>query len=304
MTDTASVETEAAEEAAKSEAAAALAAGESEDNDAAAAAESEAGGAEDAQTDDDKAIEVEARAMGWKPEEDFDASYRGKDRQFVDAKTFVERGRNQMPILRERLERQTQEIGELKKVVKDFRGYTDGLDKRMYAEARRQILREQSEAFKKEDEDAFEKSQKDLTDLDKEQAEAREKAPPAADAQTADPAADPAFVAWKAENPWYGKNARMTMFADNAAKAVSGLSQDDYYAALSEAVREEFPGQFGNQRRRQTTRVEGGGTRTSAQRNEHSYANLPSDSKKACDRMVGEKLLTKEEYVKNYKWDE
>src|ERR1035437_8659239 len=62
---------------------------------------------------DPMTVEKEASAMGWVPEE----SYKGDKANWVDADTFVEKGRHVLPILRKNNERLLGELGNVKNDV-------------------------------------------------------------------------------------------------------------------------------------------------------------------------------------------
>lgn len=62
----------------------------------------------DTGTPDIAAIETEAKALGWSPKE----NWRGNEADWVDAETFVERGRQVMPLLKKNNERLTGKLTE------------------------------------------------------------------------------------------------------------------------------------------------------------------------------------------------
>lgn len=59
------------------------------------------------------AVEVEAKALGWAPKE----AWRGNEADWVDAETFVERGRQVMPLLKENNKRLTSKLTETEQRV-------------------------------------------------------------------------------------------------------------------------------------------------------------------------------------------
>src|SRR3990172_12212288 len=60
-----------------------------------------------AETDE---VEKEARQLGWTPKEE----WKGNPEKWIDAKAFVERGQEIMPILRSNNKRLQQEVSELR----------------------------------------------------------------------------------------------------------------------------------------------------------------------------------------------
>lgn len=59
------------------------------------------------------AIETEAKALGWSPKE----NWRGNEADWVDAQTFVERGRQVMPLLKKNNERLTSKLTETEQAL-------------------------------------------------------------------------------------------------------------------------------------------------------------------------------------------
>ena len=86
--------------------------------------------------------ESEARSQGWVPQEEF----RGKEDDWVDAETFVRRGKEIMPILRKNNEKLLKELAEAKKAAeeareaaKEFREFQKELTERKVKELSTQI---------------------------------------------------------------------------------------------------------------------------------------------------------------------
>src|SRR3990167_10980336 len=90
-------------------------------------------------------FEPRAKRMGWVPEDQF----RGEKSRWVDAKTFVEKGENELPILRERLRRADEglkELGEVKETLKNFQGYMTKVEERAFVRAKAEIESKRQEA--------------------------------------------------------------------------------------------------------------------------------------------------------------
>ena len=62
-------------------------------------------------------FEGEARAQGWVPQEEF----RGRENDWVDAETFVKRGREILPIVRKNNEKLLKELKEARAIAEEAR---------------------------------------------------------------------------------------------------------------------------------------------------------------------------------------
>ena len=117
-------------------------------------------------------VESEAKAMGWVPQEEF----RGDVEKHVDAKTFLERGQNYLPIVRkerDEYKRELQEVkgqmGEMKKTFEEFstfhRNTVERTERQAYEKALADINARQKEAVANADVDEWEQLEKEKSDL-------------------------------------------------------------------------------------------------------------------------------------------
>jgi len=93
---------------------------------------------------------------------------------------------------------------------------------------------------------------------------------------------------------------------ENLRMEFPGLKGQAFLDKLDEVLVEEFPNKFGTKKQSSSgnSRVESGSGRQSrANGGGHSYENLPSDAKTACDRFVKQKLMTREQYVQDFDWN-
>lgn len=162
-------------------------------------------------------IEKEARSMGWRPESEWD----GPPNKWIDAKTFVERGDQIMPILRannkkmrEELLTKDKEFITLKESLAVARKAIDALRKSHNESTKREVelaiadLKERYRQAREVGDVDVELEIRENIDTLKEKAkkigeEAEEEAPEGKEKQVK---LDPAFVQWKEENPWFENN--------------------------------------------------------------------------------------------------
>lgn len=242
--------------------------------------------------------EARAKRMGWVPED----SFRGDKSRWVDAKTFVERGENELPILRERnrkLDEQVRELGELKETVKEFRGYMTTVEQRAYDRAKKELETQRTAAKEALDIDGYDRATRELQEL-----ESAKPKPPEKKEDKRDPLADPVFTAWVGDNDWMKTDPERAAYAETYGaflnKTNPNLVGQPFLDKVSEAVKKQFPEKFENPRRNGTGKVEGNGGNPAPRKTGKTYNDLPPEAKRECDRYVKQELLSREEYAKTY----
>jgi hypothetical protein len=236
-------------------------------------------------------VEERAQRMGWVPKEDF----RGDEEKWVDADKFVERADNEMPILRERNRKLDKELADVKKTMKDFTSYHQRTEERAYKRAKAELESKMTEAVKDGDVEAYTAAQAEVRELEKDAPQT---------ARQPSQQALPEFEAWKGRNDWYGTDFDKTREANEIAEFVAAnnppfADPNDFYAEIDRILARNAPS-----RRDQPSRVAGAGDGAASTRSsgKQTYANLPAEAKRECDRFVAQGLLTKEAYVKEYEW--
>lgn len=247
------------------------------------------------------AVEQEARTLGWVPQEDF----RGDKSRWVDAETFVQRGHEIMPILKQNNARLTQTVAELQETVnslvgelKTSKGTLEELKtfsaetiKQRVADAKRDVLVRLKQA--REDGNVVEEAElfEQLTDLKDAQKAASAPPPPAKKEEPATPSIDPALTSWMAEpeNAWFNKDRRKTSLAMGIAQELREDPATKHLVgrAFYDRISQEVEAVMGEKREPGASKVEGsrggsGGGNGSGGRGK-TYADLPADAKKACD---------------------
>ena len=247
---------------------------------------------------EDNAVEIQARAMGWRPEEEF----RGDPGKWKDAETFVNDGYQILPILRERtktmaskMDVTNQELAKTQSLLKTLTDHHKKTDERAYERAMKDIKADQRKAVENRDIETYDELDKALNDLEK-PVESK-----------ADPNVDPGFIAWKDENPWYNEKANMAMYADSVAAFVEqqnpNLKGKPFFDKVTEEVKARYPEEFKNPNADKTDFVEGvpGDNDTGGKKSKKkTYSEMDDQAQKACDELVRGNIMTKEQYVKEY----
>ena len=138
----------------------------------------------------EEAIEIQAKAMGWVPQEDF----KGNPDIWKDAESFVKDGYEILPILRERTKKMAltmdatnQKLSRTESLLKTLTDHHKKTEESAYQRALKTLKAEQRAAVADNDVDKFDAIDKQLNDLEKPVIESR-------------PDEQPDFVIWKGEN--------------------------------------------------------------------------------------------------------
>lgn len=237
-----------------------------------------------------------ARRMGWADEDHF----RGDKSKWVDARTFLKKGDEMLPVLRERLRKQDDDIkhmrGELQQVVQtqgEFERATRERVEREFAERKRQ-------AVEQADTDAYDS-------VDKEEQQWREKQKPSAPPATA-PRGNAILEAWKSKNDWFETDPELTEFADDISGVITARQPHLKGTAklldkIAERTKQAFPDKFQNPRREGSSAVEGATGPTGGRGNgrKKTYNDLPQQARAKCDEYVTNGWVdSKEAYVASY----
>jgi len=257
------------------------------------------GGAED---NDNTAIdfEAEARKMGWRPLEEF----KGAPEQHVDAETFYKRGQEMMPLLKAENKHLRQRIDQLEKNFAKASDFFSKAEERAYQRALDDLKARGAEALKAGDAEAMAAVVEETAKLEK----------PGARVDTVDPDQRiEEFADWSKANRWYADNEVMRVYADaqaeKLARTKNGFLDRGDLDAVAEKVREKFedmfPDAFGTAKPAPKPRspVDGGGS-APPRRTGRSFADLPPEAQRICDKWVANGIIKdRETYVKNYQWD-
>ena len=265
----------------------------------------------------DPAIRHEAESQGWVGKD----RYRGNPTDWVDADVFVKRGREILPILRKNNERLMEDLNATKEQLKEFREAAEEFKKFQRESYERkaadyetriaEIKSSRAQAITDGDgqkvnalDDALDEAKDGLKEARAEAAKSVQvetKAPPT------EQRVDPSLQSWLDRNDWFGKDRRLTGIANGIGESLRleepDLKGEKFLERLDEILSEELPNKFGKKTNGRGSTVESGSGRQSrGSSSAHSYDNLPAEAKKACDRFVSQKLITREEYVKDFDW--
>lgn len=245
----------------------------------------------------DEAVETKARGMGWVPKEEF----RGDEAVWRSAEEFVERGEQIMPILKKNNERLALENAQTRAEVERLNGLVNASQEaitelkkfhsaataKQVEKAKKDLLTEIKQAKKDGDTDTETDLQEALTELRAAEKDVKDlpllPTPP-------QPVVDPAFIAWKAENPWFGQDRRKTALtvaaaeelrADARNNGILGKAFFDMAAADAEGVLHPQGGKKGPSKLEEGSGSHSNGAGAPKGK---SYTDLPQDARDVCDR--------------------
>lgn len=262
-------------------------------------------------------VRQEAESQGWVPKERF----RGNESDWVDADTFVKRGREILPILRKNNENLIKDLQSTKEQLKEFREAAEEFKKfqkdsyerkaQDYEKRIQEIRESRAQAISDGDGQKVNALDDALDAAKDELKEAKQAVKDADKAPIETPASieiEPGLQVWLDRNTWFGQDKRMTGIVNGIGESLRLefplLKGQAFLDKLDEVLAEEFPGKFG-EKKSPSSRVESGSGRASrgSSSNAQTYDNLPSEAKAACDRFVKQKLMTREQYVADFDWN-
>ena len=261
----------------------------------------------------DNGVEKEARLFGWVPKEEF----RGSETDWVDADTFVKRGKEINPILRKnnellmkRLDEQAKQLESLKSDTEEWKKFQKDAFDRKQTELQAQIVElkaQKKTAIAEGNGELVVDIDDQLDKIKEEQREAKEesKAPPPA----ATTAVDPELSSWLERNTWFGQDSEMTNVSNGLGAAVRqqfpNLTGRAFLDKLDERIAAYFPEKTSLGKKARGSAVDStGNVRSGGSSGKKTYDNLPAEAKAACDKFVKQGLFkTKQEYVDNYDWE-
>lgn len=181
--------------------------------------------------------EADARAMGWSPK----AEFKGDKSHWIDAKSFVERGEQVMPILKAQNKALLKRMSSMEKTMRQAQEFFSKSEQRGYERAMAEIKAKQRQAVELGDTDAFDEAEAEMAELEREVGRSGKEEPSGADAAEA-------FIEFRAENDWYNNNKLLTDYADLLGRKTpldkSGMEPDEYFEWIAEQVKDKFQNKY------------------------------------------------------------
>lgn len=245
-------------------------------------------------------IEEKARAMGWRPLEEF----KGDPGKHIPADKYVERGLEKLPILQRNYENVTKELKDVKDQLQATKEYQEHIGKVSYERALKDIQQKQREAVEAGDVETFDK-------LEKQKEQAKDEYTP----KQSEPASRESFdiqrerlelqrsiLNWKKENSWYDKDRLLQTEADIILEQSKienpGLTMSERLDLISREVKQNNPSKFQNTQPAKLPSLSG--TKQSSQKVSKSWKDIPDNDREVAESWIKKGILTQEQYVKDY----
>lgn len=290
---------------------------------------------------DDDVAEVEGRArrLGWTPQDQF----RGPKANWLPADQFVDKVEGEVPVMRERLRFQDDEIKKRDRQITELNGLfeeqstllrelvkkTRTGEQRDYESQRRAIKNRISEAAKSADLAAHAAAMEELEELEKNRPTVEPERQPASkpngddtdeqppprrrddrrpdgQRQQQHPQVSQDVEQWVGENPWFNTDrvANSAAVTLHGQNIANGMSEADSLVDVRAEIERRFPEHFENGLRKAPAAVRTPSPPPRRQRTGKTYDDLPADAKAQCDQYCRTiKGYTREEYVKDYQWE-
>lgn len=235
--------------------------------------------------------EAQARLEGWRPESEWVGD--NKPDEFIDAKTFVEKGENIAGMLKKKVSNLEQTVENLQSTNVEFRQYHERtIEKERAARDAEiaQLKRDREEAISEGDGQRFTQTEEKISQLQSQESPPENKL-------------DPSAERWLARSDWYKTDEDLAAYADGVSDRIraQGYTGDAFYSELDRRVEAFAPEKFSTQK--PTSSVEGGKS-SQVSSGGRTFDDLPADAKAQCDRFVRDiKGFTKETFIANYDWE-
>lgn len=266
---------------------------------------------EDADSDSptESSADLEAGAKGWVPKE----KYKGDPDKWVDADTFLDRGKNFTKALQRKiadLERQAEDFQGTKAAFAKFQAESLAAKEAEISALIRVLKRDRNEAIRNGEDSEAEAYEDRITRAEHnrevtKQAFEQVTAPPQQAAQQI----DPVLSTWIEENPWYGDSPKMQAYCNEIGQELKAKGDKSFGAAFLAKVKaivmEDFPQKFKNENRDRAGAVESN-TRNGASAAIGSpgrrAADLPASDRALMRKFVSEGYMTENQFLKDYQW--
>lgn len=266
---------------------------------------------------DTAAIESEARGMGWSSEAEFVARG-GKKENWRDASTFVNRGREMLPILKAREKRQQEqliqvttannalkaEMAELKSTVQALKEWNSAENLDRAKEQKSQIMTSLKQAKKDGDTDLEVELTDQLSQTNNAIKEAETKPTAKANGAAAGndqpvvtaPALDPGVAAWIGRTEWWGVDHIRTSMMQGVAMKLRAegnrQASEAFMDTCAAEVERHLTGGPPVSKTNGSSSSSASGSSTTNNAKGKTYAQLPAEVKETCNRL-GAKMTGK-----------
>lgn len=228
----------------------------------------------------------EAMKQGYNPE------FNGENKK--SPKQFLEVAYNHNKMLKERNDALSGQVDQLNDKLNQVVQFQTEMKQKAVDKAVRELKSERTEAIKDGDIDKVEKLDEEISKQ-----------------EVVKPQNNIILDQWLGRNKWYEDDEDLAVEADIIAQQLQGTGRfqadDTSYEKLLKQVeirvKKQFPEKFKNPKKDNPPEVESGRNSSQRESTTRTFAELPADAKRACERFVKDEVMTKEQYLEIYEWD-
>lgn len=229
-------------------------------------------------------MDAQARALGWKPLEEFG----GDPRKWVEARVWVENA----PLVSQ-IKAHKQKVREQNRIIEAQQAHYRQVHEAAYHRAMQELAAQKRQAIVEQDPDRVDEVERQMAQASAERAKL-----PVANT------VDPAYLDWKEANPTIVGDPEMVQYAIRFEKGLMELEPDidKRLEATTEAVRLKFPDRFkqANPRRHAPSIMESGASpHTGGNHKKFTVSDLTPDERMIMNKLVGIGQLTEAQYLKD-----
>lgn len=258
--------------------------------------------------------EDQARSLGWKPE----AEFTGDPSKWTDADSFLEVHSRNNGALRKANDKLNSEIAALKQKVGNQEIVSTKLLELQIKKAKNEFDN-QIAFLKAQKKEALSTGNHELAaEMDEQLTDAKERGPDLSEVpelpknQEITPANDwkdnPFLVQTVEKNPWIETDEDASTFVIAKTKQILERlgrkpTASEFETAVSDSIaatKKAFPQKFGATTRRSPVEGSTTGVGDSSSNRTQTYNAMPREARDMCDDMVRDKIVTREDYVKQY----
>ena len=233
----------------------------------------------------------EATRQGWVPKD----QYNGPEDKWVDADTFVKKGKEINALLRKDNDFLKREVAEMKSTMMEFKKFHAETEKRAYDRAMADLRDQKKEAISQGDGDRVLQIEDAMDDL--------KSSKPIPQATVA-PQPDPTFTQWSEENKWYANDAQLKAEADMIGEVLKrqnpNMLGQDFLDEVTTRVKRMYPEKFTNNNRSRPSPVEGTTAPKATAKAGKTFRDLPPEAQQACQKFEKQGLVTRDQYLREY----
>lgn len=232
-------------------------------------------------------VELDARAHGWRPKEEFEADEKNASKKWRSADDFMDR-----KSLFDKIEGQSGEIKTLKKGLQSFAQHYTNVEKAAFQRALDAVKAERMQHLEDGDLVKAELARDKMDDLK----EKIESTVPLVQVDTAPPQE---FVEWKERNSWYQKDPQLTRFADDLGRrlALDGYGPSEVLKEVKARTKVTYAEKFQNPNRSSAPQMVNPGRKAESR----ETFRLTEDETRIMNNMVRTGILTRDQYIADLK---